>query len=75
MPNYPLDLNDCAEFEQSLSREANVRNRTEAGEYADKLGDVLCLGNGWMVTEFDKIAATAAHRCEAYLRLKGLWCD
>jgi hypothetical protein len=75
VPNYHSDLNACAEFEQRLSREANIRNWTEAGEYVDKLGDVLCLGNVRLITEFDKITATAAQRCESYLKLKGLWCD
>lgn len=69
LPNYPLDLNACAEFEKLLTYE-------EADEYDDHLGDICKRDNDltdnptpW---RFAVTTATARQRCLAYLKTKGV---
>ncbi len=50
VPNYPSDLNACAEMEKMLSED-------EMSLYIKKICSV----------------ADAYERCEAFLRVKGLW--
>jgi hypothetical protein len=63
VPKYTSDLNACAEFEATLTG-------SERETYKYRLVDVCSgprTGNG------EAIFATAAQRCEAYLRVKSLW--
>lgn len=65
VPNYPFDLNACAEMEMALNWDEQLS--TEADRYRYELTKVC--GN-----DRDLIhVATALQRCEAYLRVKGLW--
>ncbi len=58
-PNYAESLDACAEFERTLTPR-------ELAEYSYGLMDITR-------TTYEAITATAAQRCEAYLRMKGLW--
>ena len=59
MPDYLNDLNVCHEFEKV---------------FYDKESELMCLYSRVLcsICEYP-IHATAAQRCEAYLRTKGLW--
>ena len=58
------DLNACAEFEGTLTTE-------ERHDYVRTLCSIMC---GWhSMPGFVTTFATALQRCEAYLRVKGLW--
>jgi hypothetical protein len=67
IPDFPADLNACHEMEKALSS-------VERFEFARELNDIT--GAGW-VDEADNLFivahATAAQRCEAFLRVKGKW--
>ena len=69
IPNYHGDLNACHEMERTLT------DQSAQVSYCDTLFRVIhktrVVGTG--VGEFDKITATAPQRCEAFLRVKGLW--
>jgi hypothetical protein len=71
-PNYYANLNNCAEFEASLTtlsgKNAYINKLQDILDSIaeDKLRDII-------VVDFDFCTATAAQRCEAYLRLKRLW--
>lgn len=58
LPNYPFDLNACAEFETSMTPD-------EFNDYREILYEIC--------GAYSAIIATALQRCEAYLRVKGLW--
>lgn len=61
LPNYPKDLNACAEFEATMDPNGNEYTRFD--NHLHKIcGSVRKC-----------IHATAAQRCEAFLRTKGLW--
>lgn len=63
LPNYPEDLNACAEFERSLGVD-------EKTEYCVQLRKVIdCLPGAI----FAFVTASALQRCEAFLRTKNLW--
>jgi len=71
LPDYYADLNACAEFEQSLSaKPEGSLGVVEQESYADEIYGMIC---GPHFTAFNHITATAPHRCEAYLKVKGLW--
>jgi len=60
LPNYPFDLNACAEFEAELFKCEILWKKYRDLIYAFE-------------THNDTAFATALQRCEAYLRVKGLW--
>lgn len=59
LPNYPEDLNACAEMEKGLTLEQRVT-------YSNNLAKICG-------TQFEKCFATAPQRCEAFLRTLNLW--
>ncbi len=59
LPNYPEDLNACADFEESLS----LYEQTEYKKHLIEVTDS---------TEFLLLHAKPAQRCAAYLRVKGV---
>lgn len=75
--DYYSSLDACAEFEASFSTELSSNYWTaEIGAYIEWLYEV-CSGH-----DFDPeegivyrylVLATAPQRCEAYLKMKGLW--
>jgi len=64
IPNYPADLNACAEMEAGLTTEDLI-------EYAEWLGADRheMPSKSWVIL----LRATPLQRCEAFLRVKGLW--
>lgn len=69
-PNYPGDLNACAEFEKTLTAE-------EAHLYSREL-EKMFNAQPWHEDDGAKNYgwhASALHRCEAFLRTNGLWKD
>lgn len=70
VPNYPFDLNACAEFEKTLypDRAEHYYNTLRAVITNNEYHGVMEGYNGWFM-----LHATALQRCEAYLRVKGLW--
>lgn len=77
LPNYPNDLNVCVAFENTLSIHGQIK-------YVEALAEIILSpelkrhGKRWLGQE-DKFwfmtTATARQRCEAFLRVKGLWKD
>lgn len=64
LPNYPEDLNACAEFEKAL----------EGFKYGDYLIDLGCFFNdSGFGGHREQYSAAAPQRCEAYLRTIGKW--
>ena len=67
-PNYPNDLNACHEMEKALTDAQHRRFRRKLAEIShDKAGRSL--------HSRALISATAAQRCEAFLRTLDLWED
>ena len=64
IPNFHSSLDACAEFEKTLTTEKDRR------AYKLALVKASTDGKGDWLTQ---IIATAPQRCEAYLRVKGLW--
>lgn len=64
IPDYPSDLNACAQFEATLSRDERITYRKFL--YLVVLDDPNNPDN-------DTTFATPPQRCEAFLRVKGLW--
>lgn len=67
VPDFPNDLNACHEFEKTLDVNG-------LGRYADELDEVcvpthICPLTHWKAV----VMATARQRCEAFLRVHGLW--
>jgi hypothetical protein len=58
VPNYPFDLNACAEFEKTLTDQEH--NRCRAHIYLMTFNPRECF------------SATARQRCIAYLKTKGI---
>lgn len=58
-PNYPEDLNACADFEKTISPD-------QQNQYIMELGKVCC------VRGFNIVTATARQRCLAFLKTKGI---
>ena len=56
---YANSLDACAEFERTLELR-------DLADYSYKLMDITN-------TTYEAITATARQRCEAYLRMKGIW--
>lgn len=69
-PNYPEDLNACAEFETTLTDEEQTHYTAQliaqCGEVARESRNLK------FVRLFYQITATARQRCLAYLKTKGL---
>lgn len=65
LPNYPADLNACAEFEKTLTDEEHLRYRVRLWNVVITEGDE---------TTWDRqfISATARQRCLAFLKTKGI---
>lgn len=63
VPDYPNDLNSCADFEKDAGN-----------EYWRILNDIVDRDNKRIVA-FAIGKATAPQRCEAFVRWKGLWKD
>lgn len=74
LPNYYGNLNACAEFAKTL-------NANEQVYYWDALYQVANNGNVYWSDDssehncYATANATAPQRCEAFLRVKGLWKD
>jgi hypothetical protein len=74
VPDYPRDLNACAEMEKTLTEE-------QLPIYAHHLAQITVhmLGSGWWDQTADEVAkiahATALQRCEAFCRVKGIYHD
>lgn len=64
VPDYPNDLNACAEFERTLTQDERITYKRFL--YLIVLDDPGNLDN-------DTTFAMARQRCEAFLRTKGLW--
>lgn len=62
VPNYPFDLNACAEFEKTLTE-------CERRQYFFHLFGSQRLEDGDL---WKAVAATARQRCIAYLKTKGI---
>lgn len=76
IPDYTKDLNACAEFERTLEECDEVNGEDQLG-YMEMLAEVVGAKWGannqcdmWRITH-----ATAPQRCEAFLRVKGLWME
>lgn len=71
IPDFPNDLNACAEFEKTLTEDEQGHY---IGHLLEDVSEETCDLNPrkaeWHVTH-----AFAAQRCEAFLRVKGLWKD
>ena len=67
LPNYHSSLDACAEFEATLTTPFD--KNCYAALVFDQLSEVDQTGE----LDFCMITATAPQRCEAYLKLKGLW--
>ena len=63
LPDYCRDLNACADMEKCLKQQ-------ERGEYMDRISEISGLSGdmGWGCQ-----TATAAERCEAFLKTIGKW--
>lgn len=80
LPNYPLDLNACAEFEKTLEP-------FEWSDYTMAIRRIIqrdcnkpeCYVPGsdrsQLIADFWFYHATALQRCEAFLRTRGLWVE
>lgn len=84
LPNYPLSLDACAEFEKGLQATAHLSVGNEHREYLVELMSVVnpdkeLWDNGTFLGSWsDAIKtteATALQRCEAFLRVKSLWVE
>lgn len=76
LPDYFADLNRCADFERTLDF-AGFQGRQD---YEKWIRLIVARDNGLnydadCAGDFGLITATAIQRCEAYLRVKGLWVE
>lgn len=70
LPDYPADLNACAEFEATLTE---MEQTHYTAHLIAQCGDVARESrNLKFVRLFYQITATARQRCLAYLKTKGL---
>lgn len=75
VPDYPNDLNACHEFEKTLFNDPG-----KWPDFAEQL-TVVCFGVKTGLNDLGHIKAayvahaTARQRCEAFLRVHGLWKD
>lgn len=71
IPNYPEDLNACYEMEKSLT---DTVENDEWSKYCIALNSIACqLKCKQINTCGYTVSATPRQRCEAFLRVKGLW--
>lgn len=70
-PNYPADLNSCAEFEKTLTTEEQQEYFYQLNE---EVGLVSPRSPAWLLewSVFKLVTATARQRCLAYLKTKGV---
>ncbi len=66
LPDYLNDLNACHEFEESLTS-------VQYWQFIEWLRNLVCIRRVPYVA--DRASATAAQRCEAFLRTVGKWED
>lgn len=69
VPNYAESLGACAEFERTITMQ-------EYQEHYSKHLLIACCGDKQAYGDEDVykvLIATPAKRCEAYLRMKGMW--
>lgn len=64
------DLNACAEFEGALTNEEHNKYRRILAKVVGERESPSYSTPGWRRRY---VSATALQRCEAYLRVKGLW--
>lgn len=71
-PNYTEDLNACFEMENTLQKECKYWPH-----YIDELAKLFrfAFPNQAETNWSQMCHATAAQRCEAFLRMKGLWTE
>lgn len=70
VPNYPEDLDAIHEVEKSLTEDEGTQYFSELETICQR--DMLESGSKhWLC--FLTLHATALQRCEAYLRVKGIW--
>lgn len=79
LPNYPLDLNACAEFEATLTDEEKA-SYVKFLNASHPTSDIFHpnqnergFNNKLAAEVFGLVAATAAQRAEAFLRTLNLW--
>lgn len=76
LPNFPSDLNAINEAVRSLSnslyKDKDGFEWHDQAEFVVQLERIVIRDND-NATNFDIYSATAAQRCEACLRVKGLW--
>lgn len=65
LPDFPNSRDACNLFEESLE------GKYEAFSYAQEL--IWVINRDGIVGSFRLIRATPKQRCEAFLRIKGLW--
>lgn len=73
VPDYPNDLNAMHEAEKMLTGEQRIDYWNKVIAICDR--DMGLPGKRWAATTFFIIHATAAQRCEAFLRTIGKWTD
>lgn len=71
VPNYPKDLNACAEFEATLTDEEQQEYFYQLNE---EVGLVSPRSPAWLLewSVFKLVTATARQRCLAFLKTKGI---
>jgi hypothetical protein len=69
IPNWPEDLNAVHELEKTLTEDEQFKFRILLSKNSDGRKAVF------LTVEAATCHATALQRCEAYLRVKGLWMD
>jgi len=67
-PDYPNDLNACHEMEAGLTG-------FDWHRFGMRLEDIMWDGRGSDRMAYPVWHSTARQRCEAFLRVKGLWKD
>lgn len=71
IPNYPADLNACASFREHLDKREQDLFAAHLGELTG--GKRIDFGAMRVDCTTAILWATARQRCEAFLKVKGLW--
>ena len=66
LPNFFSSLDACASFEKTL-------NRLDQLQYETMLKQAVQGVSDFPPIDFELITATAPQRCEAFLKVRGLW--
>lgn len=68
---YTRSLDACAEFEKTITSESDKNHYVNLlNQIYDEFGELSNVCSDFMLA-----TATAVQRCEAYLRMKGLWSE